>query len=238
MFGGGSGAEKAENAWTNDGVRSWHKFKSCGTKNQSEHAEHFSSSSHKSALLSYAHFAKTSGHVDAILDKTKRSALIQEEEDLQQNRRIIEILLDRFNSASSKTLKMLACSQLWQIHATPDVYHKDRLAVACRYVDNDKGQPRERLMSLTEAKDKTGEGGANEIIESLTKNGLDLNVLCFQSYDYTASMSGRFNGVQRKLQDKLGRNVPYIPCLAHRSNTVIEHSCKASPIIAELFNII
>ena len=109
-------------------------------------------------------------------------------------------------------------------YTTPDVSHKDRLAVACRYVDN-KGQPRERLMSLTESKVKTGEGGANEIIESLTKNGLDLNELCFQSYDYTASISGRFNGVQRKIQDKLGRNVPYMPCLAHRSNTVIEHSC-------------
>ena len=92
--GGGPGAEKAENVWTNDGVRSWHKFKSCGTKNQSEHAEHFSSSSHKSVLLSYAHFAKISGHVDALLDKTERSAFIQEEEDLQENRRIIEVLLD------------------------------------------------------------------------------------------------------------------------------------------------
>ena len=108
---------------------------------------------------------------------------------------------------------------------TPDVYHKDGLAVACRYVDNDKGQPRERLMSLTEAKDKTGEGGANEIIESLTKNGLDLNELCFQNYDYTASMSERFNGVQRKLQDKLGRNVP----LAHRisNGTSLQYSHRA-----------
>ena len=51
---------------------------------------------------------------------------------------------------------------------TPDVSHKDRLAITCRYVDK-IGQPRERLVSLTEAKDKTGEGGATEIIESLTQ---------------------------------------------------------------------
>ena len=50
-------------------------------------------------------------------------------------------------------------------------------------------------------------------------------------------MSGRFNGVQKKLQDKLGKSVPYIPYLAHRSNTVIEHSCKASPIVTEIFNV-
>ena len=66
---------------------------------------------------------------------------------------------------------------------TPDVSHKDRLAIACRYVDK-IGQPRERLVSLTEAKDKTGEGGSTEIIESLTEQGLDLDELCFQSYDY------------------------------------------------------
>ncbi|CAB3981323.1 zinc finger MYM-type 1-like [Paramuricea clavata] len=96
---------------------------------------------------------------------------------------------------------------------TPDVSHKDWLAIACRYVDM-MGQPRERLVLLTEAVDKTGEGGATEIIGSLTKQGLNLDELCFQSYDYTASMS------------------------AHRSNMVIEHSCKASPIITEPFNVL
>ena len=61
---------------------------------------------------------------------------------------------------------------------TPDASHKDWLAIACRYVDK-IGQPRERLVSLTEAKDKAGEGGATEIIESLTEQGLDLDELCF-----------------------------------------------------------
>ena len=238
------------------------------------------------------------------LDKVKRSALIQEKEDLQQNRRVIEILLDitktlgrqgiafqgnggdddgnfkqivqlmakycpelrhwlnttrmrryhvTYLSAQSQNefieligrevqqriVQEIKDAGMYSVMAdtTPDVSHKDRLAIACRYVDK-IGQPRERLVSLTEAKDKTGEGGATEIIESLTEQELDLDELCFQSYDYTASMSGRFNGVQKKLQDKLRKSVPYIPCLAHRSNTVIEHSCKASPIVTELFYVL
>ncbi|CAB3991910.1 zinc finger MYM-type 1-like [Paramuricea clavata] len=93
-------------------------------------------------------------------------------------------------------------------------------------------------MSLTEAKDKTGEGVADEIIEALNKHKMNLNELCFESYDYTASMSGQFNGVQKKIQDKLGRRIPYMPCLAHRSNTVIEHSCEPSAVIKELFNVL
>ena len=68
---------------------------------------------------------------------------------------------------------------------TPDASHKDRLAIACRYVDK-IGQPTERLVSFREAKNKTGEGGATEIIGSLMKQ---------------ASMSGRFNGVRKKLKD-------------------------------------
>ena len=54
-----------------------------------------------------------------------------------------------------------------------------------------------------------------------------------QSYDCAAAMSGKFNGVQRKLQDKLDRTVPYIPCLAHRTNTAVEHRCNASPIMKD-----
>ena len=92
LFGSGPGTEKADSAWVKEGVRSWHKFKSCGTKKQGKLAAHFSSEAHKSALFSYAHFAKASGHVDVLLDKVKRSTLIQEKEDLQQNRRVIEIL--------------------------------------------------------------------------------------------------------------------------------------------------
>ena len=46
-------------------------------------------------MLAYANFAKTSGHVNVLLSKTKRCALIQEEEGLVRNRKVIEILLDR-----------------------------------------------------------------------------------------------------------------------------------------------
>lgn len=97
--------------------------------------------------------------------------------------------------------------------------------------------PRERLLSMTEAIDTTCGGGAAEIIESWPNNDW-IWMNCFRSYDYTASMSGRFNGVQKQIQGKLGGNVQYSPCAAHCSNTVIEHRCKASAVITKLFNIL
>ncbi|CAB4038232.1 Hypothetical predicted protein, partial [Paramuricea clavata] len=260
LFGSGPGMEKAENVWSTEGVCTWHKFKSCGKAKRGKLATHFSSACHKSAMFAYANFVKTCGHVDVLLSKTKRHALIQEEEDLVRNRKVVEILLDitktlgrqgiafrghgddkegnfhqivmlmarycpdlKFwfsttrmrpyrvtylspqsqnefieligRQVQKRVTKEIKEAGMYSVMAdtTPDVSHKDRLAVACRYVDAN-GQPRERLMSLTEAKDKTGEGGADEIIEALNKHEMNLNELCFQSYDYTASMSGRFNG--------------------------------------------
>ena len=48
-------------------------------------------------------------------------------------------------------------------------------------------------------------------------------------------MSGKYNGAQAVVSRLLDREVPYIPCQGHRSNTVNEHACEASPIVSELF---
>lgn len=120
---------------------------------------------------------------------------------------------------------------------TPDLSHKDILSVVVRFV-NDEGKPEERLLEVREIVDKTGKGMANEILETLLTNQLDLQNLVFQSYDFANNMSGQFNGAQQKLSEAIGRKIPYIPCKAHRINTFIEHACNSSLIIYDLFSII
>ena len=227
LFAGGPGAAKANNAWVKEGVQTWHKFRSVGSKTEGKLSKHFSSQAHKSTHLSYAHFAKTCGHIDDLLDKAKHVALIQEEDDRQQNKRVIEILLEitrtlgrqgiafcghgndddknfkqivklmakycpglrhwinttqlrpyhvTYLSAQSqneliklvghevqqriKMLKMLVCTPLWQIQ------HQTCCTTIGWPLPAHMGQPTERLVSFGEAKDKTGEGGATEIIGS------------------------------------------------------------------------
>ena len=118
---------------------------------------------------------------------------------------------------------------------TPDLSKRDQMAVVCRYVNTD-GDPKERLLSIKSTVSKKGDDTADEIITTLNSHTLDTDELCFQSYDFTNSMSGRYNGAQKKLQEKLQKNVPYVPCQGHRSNTVVEHSCNSSVIIQEMFN--
>lgn len=120
---------------------------------------------------------------------------------------------------------------------TPDEEHTDRLSVVLRYV-NDAGKPTERLLDVRETVDKTGLGQAKDILSTIEQCGVDTDDLCFQSYDFAAAMSGEFNGAQQKLSEIVGRDIPYIPCQAHRCNTVIEHSCNASVIVREMFDIL
>ena len=50
-------------------------------------------------------------------------------------------------------------------------------------------------------------------------------------------MSGIFRGCQAMMQNHLDRDIPYIPCTAHRINTTVEHSCEASKTVCTLFDL-
>ena len=122
---------------------------------------------------------------------------------------------------------------------TPDEEHTNRLSVVLRYV-NATGKPIERLLDLSKTEDKIGLGQARDILSTtgITRCGLNTDSLCFQTYDFAAAMSGEFNGAQKNLSELVGREIPYIPCQAHRCNTVIEHCCNASVIVREMFEIL
>ena len=278
-------------------------MKSVGTKKQGKLAQHFSSQSHKLSLAAYCHFIQRTKHVDIQLDKAKRAAQIQEAEDLENNRKVIHILLDiartlarqalafrgdmeedgnfyqlvllvsrhvpslkrwltdkRMNpyhvtylspqsqhefitlletELREKVVDEVKSAGLFSVMAdtTPDEEHTNRISVVLRYATN-AGKPTERLLDLRETVDKTGLGQAQDIVSTIEKRGLNTKDLCFQSYDFAAAMSGEFNGAQKKLSDIVGRDIPYIPCQAHRCNTVIEHSCNASVIVREMFDIL
>ncbi|KAJ8019083.1 Zinc finger MYM-type protein 1 [Holothuria leucospilota] len=130
-------------------------------------------------------------------------------------------------------------SQMYAVMAdtTPDASNKDRLAVALRYV-NESGVVKERLLEVKETLDKTGAVHAADIIKSLEDNDLDTTQLAFQSYDFASNMSGKHKGAQAEIEKELERSVPYIPCQAHRTNTVVEHACDSSTMVQELFNIL
>jgi len=141
------------------------------------------------------------------------------------------------SETKKKVIAQVVDSGMYSVMAdtTPDVSHKDQLSVCVRYVDS-LGEISERLLEVCEANDKTGLGIAEKIHDVLKKNGLSVQNIAFQSYDFASSMSGKINGTQRKLSDIVGHKIPFIPCQAHRLNTFLEHICFASVIIGDLFS--
>ena len=118
---------------------------------------------------------------------------------------------------------------------TPDTSRLDQLSVVLRYV-TPSGTIQERLVGMNDIDDKTGDGQAMAILSSLRNKKVNTDSIVFQSYDYTASMSGKCKGCQAMISEYLERNIPYFPCLAHRINTSVEHSCEASTVIAAMFD--
>jgi hypothetical protein len=71
-----------------------------------------------------------------------------------------------------------------------------------------------------------GDAIANHILEVSNELELDTNKLVAQSYDCTNNMCGETNGVRAKISEKLQRDIKYIPCSSHRSNTVVKHGTE------------
>lgn len=120
---------------------------------------------------------------------------------------------------------------------TPDSSHKDMISVVIR-CPNEDCIPEEFLLKIEESPDKSGLGTAKQIFQIMTAKGLDIDCLAFQSYDFASNMSGIHNGCQENLSQLVERNIPYIHCQDHRTNTALEHSCSESLIFSDLFNIL
>ena len=76
------------------GVQAWHKMKSCGKSTPGKLATHFTSSVHRDTLRALLAFQNKSAHVDILLAKDHRNALIEEEAETHHNREAIKALLD------------------------------------------------------------------------------------------------------------------------------------------------
>ena len=56
----------------------------------------------------------------------------------------------------------------------------------------------------------------NVVLDELSNAGLDANKILSQCYDGARVMSGQEGGIQKLIQNKLNREVPYIHCFNHQ----------------------
>ena len=114
-----------------------------------------------------------------------------------------------------------------------DVSKKDQLGKVFRYVKiayHDDGTPHElqvieAFTSFTEVEDSSAIGLHKLITNSIQEKGLDIKNFRGQGYDGAAVMSGKYSGLQKKIQD-VAPHAYYVHCASHNLNLVLKDAME------------
>lgn len=105
------------------------------------------------------------------------------------------------------------------VDGTKDRANEECISIAARYIKY--GQPKESLISLETTKQLDAKSNADLVLKTLKNCGLDSKRIISQCYDGANVMSGDDGGIQRLIQEILGRIIPYVHCFNHRLHLVI-----------------
>ena len=131
------------------------------------------------------------------------------------------------------------------LDGTPDAGHVEQMTLVIRFVttlekdENQQGRVdvREHFIEFIPLQNTTGAGMAEILSTTLEKHGLLLSNIRGQGYDNGANMSGKNNGVQRKILD-INPRAFYVPCNAHTLNLVVNDAAKCCIEAVNFFGIV
>jgi hypothetical protein len=122
------------------------------------------------------------------------------------------------------------------VDGSPDISHKDQMAILLRYVAIDRNKKlvdiHERFIGYFQVIDGTAKGICNIIEKVLFEDcKLEHKYLTGQAYDGASVMSGSKGGVQAVMKDRLREKgntfVPYVHCPPHQLNLVLLHAAES-----------
>ena len=119
------------------------------------------------------------------------------------------------------------------LDTTQDVSKKDQLSEVFHYVKiayHDDGTPRElqvieAFTSFTKVEDSSAIRLHKLITDSIQVKGLDIKNCRGQGYDGAAVMSGKYSGLQKKIQD-VAPHAYYVHCASHNLNLVLKDAME------------
>ncbi|CAI6357740.1 unnamed protein product [Macrosiphum euphorbiae] len=128
---------------------------------------------------------------------------------------------------------------------TQDIRKHYQMSQIIRYVvieKNEDNKPiklriEESFLGFCLLNDHSASGFADQIVENIKNDGLDISNLRGQSYDGAAVMAGIYNGVQTKIKAHSSL-AEYIHCNAYNLNLVLNDTMTASIEIEIFFSII
>ena len=105
------------------------------------------------------------------------------------------------------------------------------MSIVIRFVK--EGQVQKTLVAMPTTKSLDAE--AITILANLNDRGIDLQKMLSECYNGASVMSIKKGGVQKKIREKLGKVIPYVPYLNHQLHLVIEHPVGENSDIKRFF---
>lgn len=110
----------------------------------------------------------------------------------------------------------------------------ENIACAVRYVR--EGMPKEHLLAVKSTELLNANALTDVLLQTLNERGIDGTNIVSQCYDGAACMSGKHGGVQKLLQDRLGRKIPYIHCKNHKLHLVVVDLVSGTAELSQFFS--
>lgn len=123
-----------------------------------------------------------------------------------------------------------------KVDGTRDPTGCENISIVIRFVAEDL-EVRERLLTIATADVGDAKTLANTIITELRRVGLSTSKILSQVYDGASVMSGKHGGVQKILQDRLAREIPYVHCFNHQLHLVVINAMSSKGTIKGFFGV-
>lgn len=121
---------------------------------------------------------------------------------------------------------------------TPDVSRIEQMSQIIRFVkiSNGKCEIIEYFIDFMELAEKSGSGLANEILNKILSDGLDIANCRGPGYDIAANMAGKYKGVQAHV-NRINNFAQFVPCAAHSLNLIGVHASEVTTTVITCFGL-
>ena len=109
----------------------------------------------------------------------------------------------------------------------------ENISSVLRFFNEDTKVVTERLLTLATSSSCDAQALTEVICSELDAAGLATSNILSQVYDRAAVMSGKHGEVQRLLQEREGREIPYVYCLNHQLHLVVVHALSEEQAVQD-----
>lgn len=115
---------------------------------------------------------------------------------------------------------------------TRDLTGRENISIVLRFL-NKLCEPTERLLTIATADHGDAVTLTDTILGELTTAGLSPEKIISHVYDGALLMTGKHEGVQKLLQQKLDREIPYVHCYNHQLHLVVIHALAVEKAVMD-----